>query len=127
MAYEISFTKELAIHNTSEYVNECCWGGDAVRDQLLPLIAEKFEKIQTDQEDWGWFIWFRQGPVYLTIDIFCDDPESGKFRIHLTSRTKKFGLINKVADTPDLERVREMVCSKIEAWAGSCQVEPIER
>ncbi len=127
MAYEISFTKKLAIQNTGKYLNECCWGGDAVRDELLPLIAEKFQRIQTDQEDWGWFIWFRQGPVYLTIDIVCDDPESGKFRIHITSRTKKFRLFNRVADTPELERVREMVCSKIEDWAGSCRVERIER
>jgi hypothetical protein len=127
MAYEISFTKKLAIQNTGKYLNECCWGGDAVRDELLPLIGETFQKIQTDQEDWGWFIWFRQGPVYLTIDIVCDDPESGKFRIHLTSRTKKFRLFNRVADTPELDRVREMVCSKIQAWAGSCRVERIER
>jgi hypothetical protein len=127
MPYEISFTKKLAIQNAGKYVNECCWGGNVVRDELLPLIAGNFQKIQTDQEDWGWFIWFRKGPVYLTIDIVCDDPASGKFRIHLTSRTKKFRLFNRVADTQDLERLREMVCSKIEAWAESCRVERVER
>jgi hypothetical protein len=126
MPYEISFSKKLAIQNTRQYVNECCWGGDAVRDELLPPIAEKYQKIQTDQEDWGWFIWFRQGPVYLAIDIVCDDPEIGEFRIHLTSRKRKFLWFETIADTPELERVREMVTTRIQSWAGNYRIERIE-
>src|SRR6266581_9663232 len=83
--YELSFVKKVAAKNPASYINECCWGDDVVRDQLLPLISGNFEDLQTHQEDWGWFIWFRNGPVRLAIDIFCDDPKTGAFRVHLSS------------------------------------------
>lgn len=60
-------------------------------DQILLGIAGRFEDIQINQEDWGWFIWFKRGPVSLAIDVFCDDPEKGEFRVHLYAyRTRLF-------------------------------------
>ena len=126
MAYEISFSKKIESQNTDQYYNVCCWGGDVVRDELFPLVKENFQNVRTHQEDWGWFIWFRQGSVYLTINIHCDDPESGEFRIHLTSRMRKFLWFETIADTPELERVREMVTARIQSWAGNCRIERIE-
>ena len=73
--------------------------------------------IQAEQEDWGWFIWFRKGPVRLAIDVFTDDPEQGLFRIHLTSRTKRLLMFETVADSPELEDVRALVVSELAAWA----------
>ncbi len=126
MAYEISFTKKFVIQDTDRYHNECCWGGDMVRDELLPLVKENFQNVRTHQEDWGWFIWFRQGSIYLAINIHCDDPESGEFRIHLTSRKRKFLWFEAIADGPELERVREMVTTRIQASAGDYRIERIE-
>ncbi|HMD40864.1 MAG TPA: hypothetical protein VKH15_16380 [Candidatus Acidoferrum sp.] len=128
MPYEISFTKKIAVEKTDIYFNECCWGGDSVRDVLLPLIAGKYEDVETNQEDWGWFIWFRKGGERLGIDICCDDPSTGEFRIRLSSRTRKFlWFYRDDVDTPELETIRVIVCAKIQEWAGGCKVEQIER
>jgi hypothetical protein len=116
MPYEIIFTKAVTISDPEIYINQCCWGGDVVRDQLLPSLLAKFEDFRTEQEDWGWFIWFKRGAIRLAVDIFCDDPETGKFRIHLTARRKKLLLIDEVDNTPELEEVRQIVFSNLEGW-----------
>jgi hypothetical protein len=126
MAYEINFVKKVAAKNPQSYINACCWGGDAVRDQLLPLISGNFEDIQTSQEDWGWFIWFRKGLVRLAIDVFCDDPESGAFRVHLSSMRKRLLFMRSFTDSPELEKVKDLVCAEIQVWAGSYQIKKID-
>jgi len=126
MPYEFSFTKRFTVNDAEIYINQCCWGGDVVRDRLLPTVTANFEDIQTAQEDWGWFIWFRRGPIRLGIDIFCDDPKNGEFRIHLTSRRRKFLFLESYVDTPELEKVRELVSSEIHSWTGSVRVERID-
>jgi hypothetical protein len=124
MPYKISFTKKITPEKINIYFNECCWGGDSVRDVLLPLIAPKYEGVDTNQEDWGWFIWFRKGTERLGIDICCDDPGRGEFRIRLNSRTKKFWFFYRDdVDTPELETIRDLVSTKIQDWAGNCTAE----
>ena len=61
MPYEVSFTKRVPIADREQYFNECCVGGDIVVDVLLPSVRARYEQVQTHQEDWGWFIWFRKG------------------------------------------------------------------
>ena len=118
MPYEISFAKQVPLLDRQEYINECCVGGDAVVNQLLPSVRSRCIDIQTNQEDWGWFIWFNKGRVKLAIDVFTDDPERGLFRIHLTSRTKRFFLSDTVVDTPELEELRALIESELAAWGG---------
>jgi hypothetical protein len=118
MPYEISFTKQLSISDRDQYINECCIGGDVVVNQLLPQIRERYTEIQTNQEDWGWFIWFRQGKAALAIDVFTEDPQQGFFRIHLTSRLKRLFVVNSVVDTAELEELRALVESELTAWGG---------
>ena len=124
MPYEVSFKKLVNVSDPEQYINECCWGGDVVRSELLPAIASRFDEIQSMQEDWGWFIWFRKGSVRLAIDIFCDEPSDGSFRIRLTSR-KKALFFEKEIDTPELEEVREIVASEITRWAGEHNIERV--
>jgi len=123
--YEISFVKSLTVSDPDIYINECCWGGDLVRDRLLPLIQASFDDIQTEQEDWGWFIWFRHGGVRLAIDIYCDDPKTGRFRIMLTGQKKRLLVLDSIADGPELEELREMIQAHVVAWAGPCKVEKV--
>jgi hypothetical protein len=54
--------------------------------QFPLLIRGNYQNIQHDQEDWGCFIWFREGGTKLAVDIFCDDPKTGMYRVFLTSR-----------------------------------------
>ena len=61
MPYELSFTKRVPIVDREQYINECCIGGDVVVNRLLPSVRSRYTDVQTNQEDWGWFIWFRQG------------------------------------------------------------------
>ena len=88
--YQLSFTAAVTVTDgRSRYINDCCWGGDVIRNRLMPVVAERYQEVRTEQEDWGWFIWFRDGAIRLAVDIFCDDIPSGAFRVRLTSRRKK--------------------------------------
>jgi hypothetical protein len=119
MPYEVSFRKKTEPTDPALYINDCCIGGDIVSARLLPLIREQYEAVVAEQEDWGWFIWFRKGPIRLAIDIFCDDPESGRFRIHLTSRTRTLLFFDRVADTAELETVKELGVSALSRWEAA--------
>jgi hypothetical protein len=116
MPYEISFTKHVALLERAEYINDCCVGGDAVIDRLLPAIKARYSSIQSNQEDWGWFIWFANGHISFAVDVFTDNPDEGLFRIHLTSRTKTLKLFQRIVDTSELEDLLGVVESELQAW-----------
>jgi hypothetical protein len=118
LPYEVSFTKRVAQLDREDYINDCCVGGDAVVNQLLPSVRARYADIQTNQEDWGWFIWFRKGDVRLAIDVFTDDPDEGAFRIHLTSRTRRLLVLESVVDTPELDELRALVASELTTWVN---------
>ena len=118
MPYEISFTKRVAITDREQYWNECCVGGDHVVNQLLPAVRARYEDIQTNQEDWGWFIWFKKGAVKLAIDVHTDDGDAGEFRIRLTSQTKRL-IGYKEEDTPELDELRQLVESELQKWQAT--------
>lgn len=116
MPYELSFRKKVAPADPDQYFNECCVGGDVVSARLLPQIEERYTHVRADQEDWGWFVWFRSENIALAVDICCDDPEAGDFRVHLTSRRRRRLLPAVIEDTPELEDVRALVVSSLEGW-----------
>jgi hypothetical protein len=118
MPYEVSFTKRVAVGDREQYINECCIGGDVVVNHFLPSVRLRYTDVQTDQEDWGWFIRFRKDGVRLAIDVFTDDPDAGSFRVHLTSRTKRWLLLETVVDTSKLEELRALVASELAGWVG---------
>ena len=118
MPYELSFTKRVSIADRERYFNDCCIGGDLVTDQLMPMVQQHYTDVQTNQEDWGWFIWFRKGDVRLAIDVFTDDPDIGAFRIHLTSRVKRMLVLDAIVDTPELEELRTLVMGELSPWVG---------
>jgi len=124
MPYEISFTRPVGVSDPSIYINDCCWGGDVVRDRLLPFVQQNFEDVRTAQEDWGWFIWFQSGRLRLAVDISSDDRE-GHFRVWLSSQRKRFLIRDLVIDTPELEEVRELVISRLINWARDIKVERV--
>jgi len=123
--YEIAFSKVLTPPQDADYINDCCFGGDIVSDRLLPEISKRYKPLQHNQEDWGWFIWIESPAESLAVDIFCDDPAEGQFRIHLTSRKRRWILPDVVVDTPELDQLKSIVTSEIEKWAGPCRVERI--
>jgi hypothetical protein len=118
MPYEVSFTKRVEVSDPDQYINECCYGGDVVSDQLLPILQRQYTEMQHEQEDWGWFLWFRRGRIRLAVDIFCDDPGQGTFRMHLTSRTPGSLFGEKIEDTPELDELRDTVVSRLTEWVG---------
>jgi len=130
--YELAFTKSFAVPHTEQdargprafYINDCCWGGDVVTEQLLSLVKD-YEKVFTCQEDWGWLIWFRKGEQRFEINIMCDAPRVGEFRIHLVTFRRKW-LRKRYADTPELEALRNAVVQKLQEWAGEVQVTPLD-
>ena len=117
MPYEIAFTRAVTI-TSDDSINNCCIGGDIDVDALMPSVHARYTDIESNQEDWGWFIWFKKGPVKLAIDVHTDDAGAGEFRIRLTSRTKRlFG--HKEADTPELEELRTLVESELRKWSAT--------
>ena len=123
MRYFLSFTKAIAEPASSSYINDCCRGGDVIRDYLLPQVeAAGYAKIETGQEDWVWYIWFFQGQVRLEINIYCDDMERGEFRIWLVSKVRK-RLFLRYVDRPELEPVKDLVFRALSGWASEVRVE----
>lgn len=116
MPYIVSFVKPVAIADREQYINDCCIGGDIVLAQLLPSLRERYENLQSDQEDWGWFAWFEQSGVKLAVDVHTDDDAAGEFQIYLTSRKPRLILGAKIQDTPELESLRELVLSRLQVW-----------
>ena len=128
MPYEVTFIKKVAITDRERYINECCVGGDVVVDRLLPAVKQRYTDVQTNQEDWGWFIWFRGVGARLAIDVFTDDPEQGAFRIHLTSRVRRLLFFDSIADTSELDQLRDLVESELMGWAdGRCRVTRLDK
>ena len=119
MPYEIAFIHPVVIGNRADYINDCCVGGDIVLDQLLPTLRQRYGNVESDEEDWGWFAWFADGDVRLAIDVFTDDPETGAFRIHLTSGRRRLLVGQKVVDTPELDALRDIVVDALTAWLGA--------
>jgi hypothetical protein len=117
MPFEIAFTRPVTIANRNEYFNECCVGGDAVIDTLMPSVKARYSDIQSNQEDWGWFIWFRKDQVKLAIDVHTDDGDAGAFRIRLTSRVKRL-ITHREKDTPELDELRTLVESELRKWSA---------
>jgi hypothetical protein len=118
MPYEITFSKKFDIVDRKEYFNDCCIGGDIVLDVLLPELRKTYEDLMTNQEDWGWFAWFTDQKVNLAVDVFCDDPETGSFRIHLTSRVPNWIHGHRTKDTPELDSLRDRVLPTLANWLG---------
>ena len=106
MPYQLAFNKQLSIEDPESYINDCCVGGDKIAERLLPAICAKYSDIQHQQEDWGWFVWFEFGATRLAVDIFCDDPDTGAYRIFLTSQCKGRWFGYKISDTPELDELK---------------------
>ncbi len=119
MPYTLTFSKQVEIADTDLYINDCCIGGDVVLDRLLPALREKYgNDLQWNQEDWGWFVWFEDGPIKLAVDISTDDDRS-KFQMQLTSRRPRFILSDKVEDGTELEALRELIVRRLKDWPVS--------
>jgi hypothetical protein len=117
MAYQMEVTTKVHVVHPEIYINDCCWGGDVVCDRLLPAISATnlYESVKTGQEDWGWYIWMQQGRAMTRIHIQCDDKDAGEFRIQLFASKKRW-LLWKDIDTPDVERVHQLIISEIKKW-----------
>lgn len=118
MPYIISFVRPVQISDREQYINDCCIGGDVVLDRLLPALRERYgSDLLSNQEDWGWFAWFQQAGIKLAVDIHTNDHALGEFQVHLTSRRPRLLLSAKVQDTAQLEQLRELVVSQLQAWS----------
>ena len=119
MPYELKFTKFIPVDDRDVYFNECCIGGDEISSQFLPMVRENYSDVQNDQEDWGWFIWFKGGKSKLAIDIFCDDPDEGIYRVFLTSQMKPSFFGYRIIDSDDLVLLKTRAEEVLANWVDS--------
>ena len=126
MPYEVAFTKAVAIADREQYINECCVAGDLVVEALRADVERHYEVVDAGQEDWGWFLWVRKGPLKLAIDVFTDDADAGAFRIRLTSRVRRMFVFERAQDTPELDELRTLVCDGLARWnAADISIEAV--
>jgi hypothetical protein len=118
MPYEITFARKLNVEDHRHYINKCCVGGDIVMAVLLPELRRRYSDLGTGQEDWGWFAWFQDRNVRLAIEVFCDDPTAGSYRMHVTSRVPKRFFGHRIEETPELESLRDGVSRMLATWLG---------
>lgn len=50
------------------------------------------------------------------MDVHTNDASIAEFQIHLTSRKPRFLLGARIEDTPELEELRNLVVTKLQAW-----------
>ena len=117
MPYVVTFVKPVVVVDPEQYINDCCIGGDIVLEQLLPSLRDRYQGLEWNQEDWGWFIWFKHSRIRMAVDVHANDANAGQFEIHLTSRRPRRLLGDKIEDTPELEALRELVVSELQSWA----------
>ncbi|HEV6965938.1 hypothetical protein [Roseateles sp.] len=119
MPYMLTFTRSVEITDTDEYINDCCIGGDVILDRLLPALRGRYgTDLRSNQEDWGWFVWFKDGSVKLAVDVSTDDHGSA-FQLLLTSRRPRFILGDEVVDCAQLESLRELIVRQLAVWPVS--------
>lgn len=118
MPYILTFSKQVEIPATKQYINDCCIDGDVVLNQLLPVFRDHYDaKLRSSQEDWGWFVWFKAGSVKLGIDIFTEDPKHFYFKVLLTSHRSRLLRTDTIEDRTELELLRELVVQVLSDWS----------
>lgn len=117
MAYEIEFTTTVTPLVEKSYINACCWGGDVICDRLLSQasIWKMYGSAISGQEDWGWYIWIRQGRRMHRIHVQCDDIKSSVFRMQVYSSEKSWFKWKDV-DFSDTDRINLAVAAEIRKW-----------
>jgi hypothetical protein len=66
--------------------------------------------------------------VRLAVDDFADDPDEGRFRIHLTSGTTRWLVLDTVVEASALDELRALVESELERWSpGAVKVTRLDR
>ena len=123
MPYALQFRKAIPVDDPDAYFNECCVNGDKVSDQLLPMIRESYTDIQHNQEDWGWFIWFKDGSTKLAVDVFCHNPATGEFRLFITSQIRGPFFVYKITDTQELYLLKGRTKQALQSWIDNEIVE----
>jgi hypothetical protein len=89
----------------------------AVAARILPALRERFgNDLEAAARKWGCAIAFNDGAVAIAIDI-VPEPES-RHHIDLTSRTRRFAWLKRIADVPQLEEVKRIVAGEIAEWTG---------
>jgi hypothetical protein len=81
-------------------------------------VRNRLQAGRHNRESSRWFIWFKQGTVKLAIDVHTDDMDAGRFRIRLTSQTRRW-IGYREADTPQLDELRLLVESELRKWSAA--------
>lgn len=119
MPYVLNFTRPVPVTPGVDYINPCCLGGDGVFAALLPALRARYGPLEPDQEDWGWYLWWRASDVQLAVDVHTHDVDAGEFEIHLTARRRRRWFGTAVVDTPELEALRDCVVEALRAWPAA--------
>jgi hypothetical protein len=101
MPYDLTFMKSGA-------------GPGAVAERLLPALQERYgEDVANDDG----YIKFDEGDVALAVEVFLGERD-GSFRVTITSSRRRFALLKKIEDVPELEELKRIVAGEIAEWTG---------
>lgn len=117
MDFQWTIRKIFADIPEREYINDCCFGGDEVLNQIKPEIASGMKidesKITIYQEDWGWALEFSKDDIYYFLGLNNVGETEGKtdFTVlfEATKKVKKFLFTKSVDATGELNEFIEII------------------
>jgi len=104
MPYELKFTKYA----------ESPPGQAELVERLLPALQQRYgDDVRANDG----YIRCDDGDVTLAIEIFGGD-NPGVFRIEITSSTRRFAVLKRIEDVPELEELKRIIAGEIAEWTG---------
>lgn len=89
-------------------------GPGAVAERLLPALKQRYgDDVASDDS----YIKFDDGEIGLAVEVFMGERD-GHFRVTLTSSTRRFAVLKKIEDVPELEELKRIVAGEIAEWTG---------
>ena len=120
--------RHLRLHSRSPRIWRQPHGGLA---QQLTVVSWQLGEIRSERIVENWKPEEHEGRIDSpatseAVNIFCDNPQHGSFRLRLTSQRKRLLIADSVVDTRELEEVRKLVSSHLASWAGPLVVERVD-
>jgi len=104
MPYELKFTK---------YAESPPDQAELIK-RLLPALQQRYgDDVRSDDG----YIRFDDGDVALAVEIFAAE-NPGVFRIEITSSIRRFAVLKRIEDVPELEELKRIVAGEIAEWTG---------
>ena len=89
MATVLDLNTPIEADPDTEYFNDCCIGGDRIAARVGEAVKDFPGELDHGQEDWGWFVWVREGKCTRMCNITTYDEDGVTFGVRIEGEEKK--------------------------------------